>query len=244
MDFWKLSTPIRVVLASVLSLLLACSSVSTQALAEAMDEANASSSALVSQSSQEQANTEDAQNNAANNASAASTNGTAAEETATENEPQRWSIVLNANGGTLRKDAKAEDATMESVEDGDAITLPSIHEREGYVLAGWSTMADPAAWQEAREEELAQDPSAPEPDDAPLFVPAAARLYNLTYSYVTLDDGTVRQVSDLVAAQGHDSEGREVRTCDLHDRVRDGKLTLYAQWKQAAQEAASSDDAT
>ncbi len=253
MDFWKLPTPVRVVLAGMLSLLLVLSGVSVQALAEAVDEVATDPVTTMDQPEQDADGMGDDEVNVDDVPTGNTQEGDASGEDDTTNsapdieqagdtvrEPQRWNIVLDANGGALRREATAKDVTVESLENGDPVALPNVYEREGYVLTGWSTVADPAAWRKAREELEAQSPDAPEPEDTPLAVPAGASLYNLSFGYVVLDDGAMRQVSDVARAQGYDEEGREVRTCDLRGRVRDGSLTLYAQWKKDEPDAKES----
>ncbi len=249
MDFWKLSKARRAVLASILSLLLALSSVSPQALAEAMNELSAKQTLAADVTSESQPKETSGQTGDSAGAADPADKSVDHAEPVVESVPERWAIELDANGGALIEGTDEHVTSVESQEDADPVRLPNAFVREGFEFAGWSTNVDPEAWHKAREEALAADPNAPEPEDKPLFVPAEASLYNLSYAYVTLEDGTVRQVSDVAAAHGTDGEGREVKTCVLRDRVRDGKLVLYAQWKkveqrteQPTQEATPSND--
>lgn len=237
MDFWKMSKRRRAILAILLSLMLALSGMSPQALAEALGEITRDSKVVEEVLPQTPAATQSTSASDDKDLSGATTiepNGSSS-VTAPQKEPKSWTIALDANGGVPIEGSTSDVARLESLEDGDPVQVPNVYVRDGYELAGWSTVADPVAWKKAREEALVADPDLSEPDDTPLFVPAGASLYNLVYAYVTLDDGTIRQVSDVVVARGCDDEGRAVQTCDLRPRAKNGTLTLYAQWKRVDQ---------
>lgn len=275
MDFWKLPNPKRAAIAGFLSVLLAFSGVSTQAIAEAIDEGHPSVSVADGGGAGVGGHVGDADPDSEGPATdpgvedpgradpgaplvdagsadgdpvmAAGTGEPAAQVSPDGDEaggagepspvideaalPERWTIVLLANGGELAPGVEESQTRLQTVEGADPLMVPSPFEREGHRLSGWSTLPDPVGWQEARAAELEADPASPEPADAPRFVIPGSSLYDLGYHYVVLEDDTLLQVSDVVAAQGHDGEGREVIGCDLRDRVVDGTLTLYAQWE-------------
>ena len=122
-------------------------------------------------------------------------------------EPEHVKIAFDANA----KDATGEMDDFEVVLDGKQRKLPACaFEREGYGFAGWSTTADG--------EDVKDDPDTRDVDESfkASFVSEGQKLEDLGYSY---------------EKEGADGKVETVNA-DLTYAVKDGKVTLYAQWKE------------
>ena len=167
-----------------------------------------------------------------------------ATEEVKEPEPEKWVIAFDANGGEPVDGA--DTSGLESIEDSGEVKLPQgLFERADYEFAGWNTVADPSDENIEKEDKL--------------FVPDGVGLEDLTYHYVELtednaDEGELKdavetsdgkkiavvpndEAKEAAEAAGKDADakdakGRTIEACDLRDVVEDGKLQLFAQWRE------------
>ena len=143
-----------------------------------------------------------AENAVSQNASAARTESTQMQEDTTKSQEKTpATIVLDANGGT----GTMEDVQIADSSDFEQKLSANVYKRDGYLFMGWSTTANNKDAKNAAGRVVTPA----------IAVPDAADIANWKFLWDANGDGTA-------------DPGTE--TFDLSSCVKDGTLTLYAQW--------------
>lgn len=143
-----------------------------------------------------------AENAVSQNASAAQTESTQTQSDTTKpQEKTPATIVLDANGGA----GTMEDVQIADSSNFDQKLAQNVYKRDGYLFMGWSTTANNKDAKNAAGRVVTPA----------IAVPDAADIANWKFLWDANDDGTADPATE---------------TFDLSSCVKDGKLTLYAQW--------------